>query len=149
MPTEDDGAEREGVRAGRQEGGGRKGGRVSAGEARQLRRGDREPGEARLAAVEPERKLTGCCCCYRCFCCCCCSWWEARHSYNGVPGSYHRTDEKGVWHRPAATDTNARPRLWLSSASSGGRLPGSLIQVLPYGSATVDLQRNADSLPKY
>lgn len=54
MPTEDDGAEWEGGRAG---------GRVSAGEARrgkasQRRRGDREPGEARLAAVEPERKLT-------------------------------------------------------------------------------------------
>ena len=57
------------------------------------------------------------------------------------PGSYHRTEEKGVWHRPA-TDTNTR-RLPLVRRSSGSLV--TLIQVKPYGCTGV-LCWNADSL---
>lgn len=62
---------------------------------------DRDPGAVRLAAVEPDDAVAG----------------EARCCYNSIPGSYHRTEEKGVWHRPA-TDTNTRRRqevVWMTS----------------------------------
>lgn len=83
---------------------------------------DREPGAVRLAAVEPKVAdglmllLV-----------------EARCRYNSIPGSYHRAEEKGVWHRPA-TDTSAH-RLPLVRRSSGSLV--RLIQVMPYGCTVV------------
>lgn len=84
---------------------------------------DRDPGAVRLAAVEPDDAVAG----------------EARCCYNSIPGSYHRTEEKGVWHRPA-TDTNTCRRqevVWITSQTrSGGAI----------WLHTVVLRWNADSL---
>lgn len=84
---------------------------------------DRDPGAVRLAAVEPDDAVAG----------------EARWCYNSIPGSYHRTEEKGVWHRPA-TDTNTCRRqevVWITSQTrSGGAI----------WLHTVVLRWNADSL---